>query len=101
MAVLNHHIVAAHSTRATALFFSEVLDLERPVELGPFVVLEVSGDTTLDFVETEGDVAPLHYAFLVTEEEFDEIFARIHERGLTYWSDPLHRDQGAITTVTH
>jgi catechol 2,3-dioxygenase-like lactoylglutathione lyase family enzyme len=53
-------------------------------------VLRVSSDTTLDFIDTEDDFDRLHYAFLVTEAEFDEIFARIKERQLSYWADPMH-----------
>ena len=40
---------------------------------------------------------PQHYAFLIGEHEFDEIFDRIGERGLDYWADPMlqppRRDQ--------
>jgi catechol 2,3-dioxygenase-like lactoylglutathione lyase family enzyme len=96
MAVLNHHIVAARNKQATALFFAEVLGLERPVTLGEFAVLRVSGDTTLDFVDTDGEIPSLHYAFLVTEEEFDNIFTRVRQQGLTYWSDPFREDDGNI-----
>ena len=37
-----------------------------------------------------------HYAFLVSEAEFDEIFGRIQARGLPYWADPAHRRSGEI-----
>ena len=92
MPVLNHHIVATHDKEDTALFFSEILGLEGAVKLGEFAVLRVSGDTTLDFVDTDGDFDKLHYAFLITETEFDEIFGRIKRRRLGYWSDPMHDD---------
>ena len=42
MAVLNHRIVAARQRDRTALFFSEVLGLERPVPSGEFAVVRVS-----------------------------------------------------------
>lgn len=96
MAVLNHHIVAAADKEATASFFAEVLGLNRPTRFGPFIVLEVSADTTFDFMDIRGHVSPQHYAFLVTEAEFDEIFGRIQERQLGYWSDPQHHDPGNI-----
>jgi catechol 2,3-dioxygenase-like lactoylglutathione lyase family enzyme len=94
--VLNHHIVAAADKEATATFFAEVLGLERPTSFGPFAVLKVSADTTLDFMDTGGQVVSQHYAFLVTEAEFDEIFARIRQRQIAYWSDPSHHDPGHI-----
>jgi catechol 2,3-dioxygenase-like lactoylglutathione lyase family enzyme len=96
MPVLNHHIVDARDAEAAALFFSDILGLEQPMKLGHFTVLKVSGDTTLDFVDTEDRIVPRHYAFLVTEVEFDEIFSRIVARQLPYWSDPQHRDQNNI-----
>lgn len=96
MPVLNHHIVAASDRIATSLFFAEILGLEPPAGFGPFAVLKVCEHTTLDFIDTDGDISPLHYAFLVTEEEFDEIFARVRDRQLPYWSDPHRSDAGNI-----
>jgi catechol 2,3-dioxygenase-like lactoylglutathione lyase family enzyme len=91
---LNHTIVAAHDKEKAALFLTEMLGLPPPSLLGYFAGVAV-GDTTLDYLDTEGEIAPQHYAFLVSEVEFDEIFARIQERRLPYWSDPHQtmRDQ--------
>ena len=49
-----------------------------------------------DFVEVKGAILPQHYAFLISEEEFDAIFGRIRERGLSYWADPFHHEPGQI-----
>lgn len=68
----------------------EVLGLDPAVKLGHFAVLHVSGDTTLDFIDSESDFDRQHYAFLVTETEFDEIFGRVRHRNLPYWADPMH-----------
>lgn len=92
MPVLNHHIVSATDSEVSARYYCEVLGLEPPVKLGHFAVLKVSGDTTLDFITVEGDFDRQHYAFLVGEGEFDEVFARIKEREQPYWSDPMHDD---------
>ena len=82
MAVLNHGVVATRDKEATARGFSEIPE---GVKLGGFAVLTVSGDTTLDFRHSEtDDFDRLHYAFLVTKPEFDEIFARIQQRGIDY-----------------
>jgi catechol 2,3-dioxygenase-like lactoylglutathione lyase family enzyme len=52
---------------------------------------------TLAFLDAEGmEIQAQHYAFLVSELEFDEIFGRIKERGLKYWADPGQREQGRI-----
>jgi catechol 2,3-dioxygenase-like lactoylglutathione lyase family enzyme len=96
VAVLNHHIVAARHRDETALFFSEVLGLDNPVQLGEFAAVQVSPDTTLDFLETNGEIHQQHYAFLVSETEFDEVFARIKERDLDYWADPFRKQPTEI-----
>ncbi len=98
MAVLNHTIVAAHDHQGSAAFMAEILGLPAPVILGPFALVQASEATSLDFVETDGAVTSQHYAFLVTEAEFDDIFARIRERELPYWADPHQHEPNAINT---
>ena len=98
MPVLNHTIVAAHDHAGSATFMAELLGLPAPVMLGPFALVQVSEATTLDFMETDGPVTSQHYAFLVTEAEFDEIFDRICGRGLSYWADPGQHEPGSINT---
>jgi hypothetical protein len=39
-------------------------------------------------MDSEDETRTQHYAFLVSEAEFDQILARIRERDLAYWSDP-------------
>lgn len=94
---LNHTIVAARDRDASALFLTEILGLPPPGVLGLFAVVQV-GDTSLDFMQVGdgAEITPQHYAFLVSEAEFDEIFARIRERGLSYWADPHHHEPGKI-----
>jgi catechol 2,3-dioxygenase-like lactoylglutathione lyase family enzyme len=94
---LNHTIVAARDKNASAAFLSEILGLPAPTILGHFVGVEV-GDTSLDYLTTDKKITQQHYAFLVSESEFDEIFVRIRERGLAYWSDPFRRKRGEINT---
>jgi catechol 2,3-dioxygenase-like lactoylglutathione lyase family enzyme len=96
VAVLNHTIVAARDRDATALYFSDVLGLKPAFELGPFAVLAVSDDTTLDILQSDDEIHSQHYAFLVTETEFDEIFGRLRERGQQYWADPGQTQRGEI-----
>lgn len=93
---LNHTIVAAHDRDASARFLTEILGLRSPLVLGPFAVVQVGDDTSLDYIHTDNEITSQHYAFLVSELEFDEIFARIRARGLTYWADPSRRQQGEI-----
>jgi len=95
---LNHTIVAARDKRASAAFLADVLGLEPPAPYGPFAVVELDNDVSLDFMEEE-HVHPRHYAFLVSEEEFDEILGRIRARGLDFWADPFDRHPGEINTA--
>ena len=78
------------------MFLSEILGLDPPFLLGPFAAVTVGDELTLDFMEANGDVASQHYAFLVSETDFDQIFARIRERKLSYWADPHQSKPGEI-----
>jgi catechol 2,3-dioxygenase-like lactoylglutathione lyase family enzyme len=93
---LNHTIVAAHDKDVAARFLAEILGLPAPVSIGPFAVVQVGDDTSLDFADSGDAIASQHYAFLVNEDEFDRIFARIRERDLTYWADPNRSERGRI-----
>jgi catechol 2,3-dioxygenase-like lactoylglutathione lyase family enzyme len=95
---LNHTIVAARDKNAAALFMTEILGLPPPSLLGPFAVVKVSDDTSLDFIDSDGEIVSQHYAFLVSEAEFDAIFARIRERRLRYWADPYRHESDQINT---
>ncbi|MFF4210051.1 VOC family protein [Streptomyces sp. NPDC001796] len=93
---LNHTIVAAHDKEASARFLADLLGLEVAPPFGPFTPVEIPNGVTLDYMETTGSITPQHYAFLVSEDDFDVIFARIRGRGLRYWADPYHHRPGEI-----
>jgi catechol 2,3-dioxygenase-like lactoylglutathione lyase family enzyme len=95
---LNHTIVAAHDKDTSAMFLTEILGLPAPSLLGPFAVVRVGDDTSLDYITADGEITSQHYAFLVDEIEFDEIFERIRERRLTYWADPGRHERDQINT---
>lgn len=95
---LNHTIVSARDKRASASFLAEILGLPAPVPFGQFLGVQVDNDVTLDFADARGGITPQHYAFLIGETEFDEIFGRIRERKLPYWADPYRRRPGEINT---
>jgi catechol 2,3-dioxygenase-like lactoylglutathione lyase family enzyme len=94
---LNHTIVPARNRDASARFLSDILGLAAPETVEPFAIVQV-GETSLDFMETEEDVHSQHFAFLVTEAEFDAIFQRIKDRDLSYWADPDRQKEGQINT---
>jgi catechol 2,3-dioxygenase-like lactoylglutathione lyase family enzyme len=98
MAQLNHTIVAVHDKERSARFLAELLGLPTPEPFGPFMAVHADNGVTLDFMEKGGDIAPQHYAFLVDDREFERVFARVQERGLTYWADPHHHERGRLNT---
>lgn len=95
---LNHTIVHARDKRAAANFLAEILGLEPPVAFGPFLGVQTANGVTLDFLETDEAIIVEHYAFLVSEPEFDQIFGRIQARDLPYWADPHRSRPGEINT---
>ena len=92
----NHTIVHARDPERSARFLSEVLSLPAPARVGPFVAVSTANGVSLDFLETQDEIDPCHYAFAVGESEFDAIFGRIRERDLPYWADPGKSQPGQI-----
>ncbi|MGW0996563.1 VOC family protein [Streptomyces sp. NPDC002520] len=93
---LNHTIVAAHDKKASARFLADLLGLEVAPDFGPFVPVQIPNGVTLDYMETADSINPQHYAFLVSEDDFDTIFRRISDAGLAFWADPHHHRRGEI-----
>lgn len=88
---LDHTIVTARDKHTAAQFLADLLDLQVSAPYGPFVPVETGNGVKLDFLDVDADrITPQHYAFLVTEDDFDAIFARIQARGILYYADPHH-----------
>ena len=79
-AQLNHTIVYASNPTRSALFLTELLGLAAPVRFGPFQAVELDNGVSLDFAAADGPIQPQHYAFLISEADFDAVFDRIRER---------------------
>jgi len=84
----NHTIVHAKDKQASAEFMARIFGLPVPQATWSFVTVSLDNGVTLDFMEAPGEIAPQHYAFLVSEEEFDQIFLRITAGQVPYWADP-------------
>jgi catechol 2,3-dioxygenase-like lactoylglutathione lyase family enzyme len=93
---LNHTIVHARQPQVAASFMSEILGLPAARRFGPFWVVDTANGVSLDFIEADEHLTIEHYAFLVSENEFDEIFGRIKERQLSYRADPAGNIPGEI-----
>jgi catechol 2,3-dioxygenase-like lactoylglutathione lyase family enzyme len=59
-------------------------------------VVALDNGVSLDFMEKEGAIATQHYAFLVSESEFDAVLDRLRTRGLDHWADPARTLPGTI-----
>jgi len=94
---LNHTIVHSLDQRAAADFYAALFGLPAPKPFGPFLDVEVANEVTLAFLNADGmEIQMQHYAFLVSEKEFDQIFGRIRSRGLKYWADPGRTQEAEI-----
>jgi catechol 2,3-dioxygenase-like lactoylglutathione lyase family enzyme len=94
---LNHTIVPSNDPEAGARFLAEVMGFDAPERFGPFHVVEAGNGVSLDYIDAGGErVEPRHYAFLVTEQQFDEILARVRARERPIFADPHAHQAGEI-----
>ncbi len=96
MPQLNHTIVWCRDQQKSADFLTEVLGLPAARRFLHFLVVELENDVSLDYYETDEPVAGQHYAFLVREDEFDGILARVRSRVSEIWADPARTRPGEI-----
>jgi len=94
----NHTIVWSRDSKASSVFLAGMLGLPGPKQWGPFHVVPTGNGVSIDFMDKEGEISLQHYAFLVSEAEFDQIFGRVKDRGLSYWADPARAKEGEINT---
>jgi catechol 2,3-dioxygenase-like lactoylglutathione lyase family enzyme len=92
----NHTILAARDSQASANFLAGMLGLPTPTRWGPFQMVTTENGANLDYMDVELEIVSQHYAFLVSETEFDGIFGRVRERKLPYWADPGKKQPGKI-----
>ena len=95
-AQFNHTIVWSSDQAKSALFLAEMLGRPDPTRFGHFDVVKLDNGVSLDFAKAEGPIRPQHYAFLISEADFDAVLGRIHKRGIDHWADPMRRRPGEI-----
>jgi len=88
---LNHTIVPARDRKAAARFFADIFGLAFTGSDGHFAPVRVNDTLTLLF-DNDTSFASHHYAFHVSDAEFDAIFGRIKKAGLAYGSAPWSLD---------
>jgi catechol 2,3-dioxygenase-like lactoylglutathione lyase family enzyme len=95
-AQLNHTIVWCRDRHRSSRFLAEVLGLPAPRTFLHFEIVDAANGVSLDFMEKDGPIAQQHYAFLVSDAEFDAGMAQIRARDLTFWADPARSQPGEI-----
>jgi catechol 2,3-dioxygenase-like lactoylglutathione lyase family enzyme len=93
--VLDHTIVPAKDKVASAKFFAEIFGLTVKPGEGYFAQVQVNDDLTFDFAD-QSEPESHHYAFHISEEEFEAIFGRVKAKGLAYGSAPYNPTDGRI-----
>lgn len=103
---LNHTIVPARDKVASAQLFAEVFGLQVKPVTGRFAQVPIDEHLTIDFADDEHTRGLLHfvpealenhhYAFVVSEPEFDGISGRVKAKGLTYGSGPSTDTDGKV-----
>ena len=95
--ILNHTIVPARDKEASARFFADIFGLKYKGSVGHFAPVRVNETLTLDF-DNDDDFDTHHYAFHVSDPEFDEIFKRVQEAGIPFGSDPWHLENKELNS---
>lgn len=95
---LNHAIIFAEDKNESSLFFTRLLGLPEATSLGPFRIVQLDNNGSVLFAEPGIEIQPQHYAFLVSEDDFDEMYSRIVEDGLEHWPDPQKSTSGTYNT---
>jgi catechol 2,3-dioxygenase-like lactoylglutathione lyase family enzyme len=93
---LNHTIAWCTDKIKSAGFLAHILGLPEPRRFAHFLVVDLANDVSIDYFETTEPVAVQHFAFLVTEPEFDAAFKRIRDLGIEIWADPGRTTPGEI-----
>jgi catechol 2,3-dioxygenase-like lactoylglutathione lyase family enzyme len=87
--VLDHTIIPAKDKIAAAEFFAEIFGLTVKPGQGYFAQVQVNESLTFDFAD-EPQPDSHHYAFHISEAEFEAIFGRVKAKKLPYGSGPYN-----------
>lgn len=95
----NHSILAARDRFESASFLANILGLPEPTTWGPFAIVTLDDGVTIQFAEPNvDDIQMQHYAFLVDDANFDQIYQRIRDQAIEHWADPQATLPGQINT---
>lgn len=92
---LNHTIVPSHDNVESAKFYENIFGFKFIKEWGHFAVVKVNSTLTLDF-QTKETFSSIHYAFKVSDEQFDLIHNRLKNNDIKYGSEPYSFENSEI-----
>jgi hypothetical protein len=93
--LLNHTIVPAHNKGEAARWFAEIIGVRADESNGHFAPVRVNDTLTLLFAD-EAWSDRRHYAFHVSEAEFDSILGRVKQKGVPFGSAPWNAEDGKL-----
>jgi len=96
---LNHTIVNCSNQSKSSGFLVEILGRQAATRFGPFHVVSLDNDVSLDYLQTDKPIEQQHYAFLITESEFDAVLGRIIDRGITHPRGPHHKSAVRLAAI--
>ena len=94
---LNHTIAWCSDRKASSEFLASVLGLPSPRRFMHFLIVDLANDVSIDYFETDEHLTVQHFAFLVSDAEFDDAFARISERGIDF--GPIRRVRSRARSI--
>lgn len=92
---LNHTIIPSRDKDAASRLFAGLFGLAKAESMHGFAAVRVNSGLTLLF-DTAEAFETRHYAFHVSNAEFDATLARLHAAGLVYGSGPGSSDDGRL-----
>ena len=96
MVTINHLIVPSHDKRKAAEFLASVLGISGGAhDLGPHSTVQIN-DSFLIHFDNKDAFDQFHFAFHVSDEEFDDILERVRKAGITYTGNPATKEVGTL-----
>ncbi|MFF7986344.1 VOC family protein [Streptomyces sp. NPDC007901] len=92
---LNHTIVPTRDPQTSARFLAGILGLSVDPPLAHFTPVTLANQVSLDYDRMD-DFEPHHYAFLLSDQEFDAALARLRRGGITHYGDPACQESGQV-----
>ena len=94
---LNHTIIPSYNNIDSAKFYARIFGFEFVKVWGQFAIVKVNSTLSLDFM-VKDKFSSIHYAFKVSEQQFDEILGRIKRDNVIFGSSPFSQDDGKINS---